>query len=171
MPDRIFLYGVTGSGKTTLAAEIAERTGLPLHRVDDLTWQPGWIPVPVDEQRRRFEAICTGERWVLDTAYSSWRDVPMARAQLIVALDYSRWVSLSRLLRRTLMRVVDHRAICNGNHETLRQAVSRDSIVLWHFRTFTHKRALMRSWARDPTAPDVALLSSPRATRAWLAQL
>lgn len=171
MPDRIFLYGVTGSGKTTLAAEIAARTGLPWHSVDDLTWQPGWIPVPVEEQRRRFETICADERWILDTAYSSWLDVPLSRVQLIVALDYPRWVSLRRLLRRTLLRVVDHRDICNGNHESVRQAFSNDSIVLWHFRTFARKRALMRSWAREPAPPDVVLLRSPRATRAWLAQL
>ncbi len=171
MPDRIFIYGVTGSGKTTLAAEIAQRTGLPWHSVDDLTWCPGWEQVPVEEQRRRFEAICAGERWVLDTAYSSWLDVPMARAQLIVALDYPRWVSLGRLLRRTLARVMDHRAICNGNHESFRQAFSSDSIVLWHFRSFARKRVLMRSWAREPAGPDVVRLTSPRATRAWLAQL
>jgi adenylate kinase family enzyme len=51
------VYGVTGSGKTTLAAQIAERTGLPWHSVDDLTWEPGWVEVPVQEQRRRIEAI------------------------------------------------------------------------------------------------------------------
>jgi len=169
--DRILVYGVTGSGKTTLAAEIAERTGLPWYAVDDLTWQPGWTPVPVEEQRQRFTAICAGERWVLDTAYSSWVDVPMARVQLIVALDYPRWVSLGRLLRRTLMRVVDQRAVCNGNHESLRQTFSSDSIVLWHFRTFARKRAQMRSWARDPAGPEVVTLTSPRATREWLARL
>jgi hypothetical protein len=37
---------VTGSGKTTLARQISERTGLPWHPVNDLTWQPGWVAVP-----------------------------------------------------------------------------------------------------------------------------
>jgi adenylate kinase family enzyme len=36
--DRVLIYGVTGSGKTTLAQKVADRTGLPFHSVDDLTW-------------------------------------------------------------------------------------------------------------------------------------
>jgi len=71
---RILVYGVTGSGKTTLAERISQATGIRWHSVDDLTWEPGWVEVPADEQRRRIEAICAGPEWILDTAYASgWR--------------------------------------------------------------------------------------------------
>jgi adenylate kinase family enzyme len=169
--DRILIYGVTGSGKSTLAAEVAERTGLPWHPVDDLTWEPGWVAVPGDVQRERLAAICAGEQWVLDSAYSSWIDLVMARAELIVALDYPRWRSLSRLVRRTLRRNLDHRPICNGNTESLRQTFSRDSIIVWHFRSFAAKRDRMRAWAADPPGPGVVRLTSPAAARRWLASL
>jgi adenylate kinase family enzyme len=169
--DRILIYGVTGSGKTTLARQVAERTGLPFHSVDDLTWEAGWLIVPADEQRRRIAAVCAGEQWVLDSAYSKWLDVPLARVELIVALDYPRWVSLSRLVRRTLMRNLDHKPICNGNVETLRQTFSRDSIIAWHFQSFAHKRERMRAWVTDPPGADVVRLTSPRAARRWLATL
>jgi adenylate kinase family enzyme len=167
--DRVLIYGVTGSGKTTLAAKVATATGLPWHSVDDLTWEPGWIGVPAGEQRRRIQAICASERWILDTAYGSWLDLPLARVQLIVALDYPRWRSLARLIRRTVRRAIDHRQICNGNTESFRQAFSRDSIVVWHFRSFARKRQRIRSWAADPSGPQVIRLTSPRATRHWLA--
>jgi len=74
--DRVLIYGVTGSGKTTMARKVAERTALPWHSLDDLTWEPGWVAVPAAEQRRRVEAICAGERWILDSAYGKWIDVP-----------------------------------------------------------------------------------------------
>jgi adenylate kinase family enzyme len=169
--DRVLIYGVTGSGKSTLAAALAERTGLPWHSVDDLTWEPGWNAVSEEEQRRRFEAICAQDRWILDTAYGSWRDVPLARVELIVALDYPRWLSLARLIRRTLARAVDHRLICNGNTESFRQLFSRDSIIIWHFRSFDRKRARMRRWDADPSGPAVVRLTTPGATRRWLAGL
>jgi adenylate kinase family enzyme len=169
--DRVLIYGVTGSGKTTLARQAAERTGLPWHSVDDLTWQPGWVGVPPEEQRRRIAAICAGERWILDAGYSRWIDVVLPRVDLIVALDYPRWRSLARLTRRSLARAMYRRTICNGNTETFRRMLSRDSILVWHFRTFARKRAQMRAWAADPAGPAVVRLASPAATRRWLAGL
>lgn len=169
--DRILVYGVTGSGKTTMAQQIAARTGLPWHAVDELTWEPGWVAVPADEQRRRIGVIGAGERWILDSAYGSWLEVPMARVQLIVALDYPRWRSLGRLIWRTMRRALDREPICNGNTETLRQAFSRDSIIVWHFQSFARKRDRMRTWAADQSAPDVVRLTSPAAARRWLASL
>lgn len=171
MAQRILLYGVTGSGKSELAARISAATGIPWHSVDELTWEPGWVPVPAEEQRRRFETICAGERWILDTAYSGWRDVALARAELIVALDYPRLLSLARLLRRTLARVLDGRPICNGNRETWRTALSRESIVAWHFRTFAGKRMQIRTWQADPPVPELVRLTSPQEANGWLATL
>ncbi|MGH3585742.1 MAG: adenylate kinase [Pseudonocardia sp.] len=166
--SRILIYGVTGSGKTTLARRMGESTGLPWHSVDDLTWEPGWVAVPFDEQRRRIEEICAGEEWILDTAYGAWREIPLDRAQLIVALDYPRLLSLSRLVRRTLARLVDQRTICNGNRETVRTLFARDSIVVWHFRSFRRKRARMRAWSSTPDGPAVHRFTSPRQLEDWL---
>lgn len=168
---RILVYGVTGSGKTTLAGRLAAATGLPMYAVDDITWRPGWVQVPEDEQRAQIEQICSGDEWILDSAYSTWIDVPLARVQLIVGLDYPRWLSLGRLLRRTVARNLDKRPICNGNVETLRTTFSRESILLWHFRSFANKRRRMRSWTSDPAGPPLRLFSHPRSTDAWLASL
>jgi adenylate kinase family enzyme len=167
-PSRIIVYGVTGSGKSTLAPQIAERTGLPLHSVDDLMWLPGWVEVAPDEQRRLITAICAGDRWVIDSAYGKWVDVPLARADLVVGLDYPRWLSLTRLMRRTFLRATFKPRVCNGNTETWRQVLSRDSIISWHFRSFERKRSRIRAWEADPAKPPVVRLTSARATRRWL---
>ena len=91
LPDRIMVYGVTGSGKTTMARRLHEIVAIPWQEVDQLTWEPGWVVVPKDTQRARIEEICARDRWILDTAYGNWIDVPLSRVQLIVALDYPRW--------------------------------------------------------------------------------
>ena len=169
---RILVYGVTGSGKSTLAEQISVATGIPWHAVDEQTWRPGWTEVPTDEQRRTIQAICAEPTWILDTAYGKWSDVPLSRAEVVVALDYPRWFSLLRLVRRTLSRLVRRTPVCNGNYETWRRATSpRDSIVGWHFRSFGRKRSRIRAWAADPAGPAVLVLRSRRATRIFLAQL
>ncbi|MGW4519628.1 adenylate kinase [Amycolatopsis sp. NPDC004378] len=170
-PDRIVVYGVTGSGKSTLAARIARHTGLPYVSADDLTWLPGWVQVPDEEQRRRIAEVCAGDRWVLDAAYTRWRDVVLPRAQLIVGLDYPRWLSLGRLVRRTAVRSLTRERICNGNVESFRQMFSADSIIRWHFTSFARKRATIRTWAAEPPGPAVVRLTSVRETHRWLATL
>ncbi|MEV4145046.1 adenylate kinase [Amycolatopsis sp. NPDC049691] len=170
-PERIVVYGVTGSGKSTLAARIAERAGLPYVSADDVGWQPGWVPTPDDEQRRRIAEVCAGERWVLDAVYGKWRDIVLPRTQLIVGLDYPRWLSLGRLVRRTVVRSVTRERICNGNVESFRQMFSADSIIRWHFVSFARKRATIRAWAAASPGPEVVRLTSPRETRRWLATL
>jgi adenylate kinase family enzyme len=169
---RILVYGVTGSGKSTLAEQISKATGVPWHAVDDLTWRPGWTEVPAEEQRRAIGAICAEPEWILDHAYGKWLELPLGRVEVIVALDYPRWFSLQRLVRRTVSRLAHGTEVCNGNRETLRRAISpKDSIVAWHFRSFTRKRDRIREWADDPAGPAVLVLRSARATRNWLAQL
>ena len=170
-PQRILVYGVTGAGKTTLARALARRLDLPLIERDELIWDPGWQEVETAEMRRRFGEIAGRDSWVIDGAGRRFQDLLLPRAELVVCLDYPRWVSLSRLLRRTALRVITCEVVCNGNRESLRQVLSRDSIVVWHWRTFRSNRDRMRAWAADPSGPRVVLLRSPRETRRWLGSL
>lgn len=168
---RVVLYGVTGSGKSTAATAIAERTGLPLVLADDLCWRPGWVPVPEEEQRRLVAGIVRRETWVLDTAYGAWADLVLPRADLVVGLDYPRWFSLQRLLRRSLRRAIDQRPVCNGNTESWRQLFGSESIIRWHFRSFARKRSRLREWAAAPDGPPVLVFRRARDLEAWLLTL
>jgi adenylate kinase family enzyme len=172
LPKRILVYGVTGSGKTTLARRIAGIIGLPSHSIDDeVGWLPGWVERPREEQRQIVSQIVAGEAWVLDTAYGHWRDLVLPRTELIIGLDYPRRVSLSWLVRRTVRRAISGEDACNGNVETLRTMFSPDSILVWHFRSFARKRTQLAAWEVDPAAPPVVRLGSPRETERWLALL
>lgn len=171
-PRRILVYGVTGSGKTTLAGRIAAATGLPWHSVDDeVGWLPGWVERPAQDQRRLVARLVAQPQWVLDSAYGKWLDLVLPRTELVVALDYPRWLSLARLLRRTVRRAVTREQVCNGNTESWREVLSRDSILAWHFRSYARKRARIQAWQRDPGAPQLVRLRSPGQTERWLAGL
>jgi adenylate kinase family enzyme len=169
---RILVYGVTGSGKSTLAARVGQRLGLPYHAIDDMTWEPGWVPVGDQEQRDRVRALCAGDAWVIDSAYGKWIDVVLPRVDLIVALDFPRWLSFGRLLRRTLIHIVRRTPTCNGNFETWRNAfLDRESILAWHFRSFKRKQRRMRAWHAHPEFPEVLLMRRPSDVERWLGGL
>jgi adenylate kinase family enzyme len=68
------VYGVTGSGKSTLARELARLHHVPLVLADELAWQPGWVQLPLAEQRELFSELAAGDEWVFDTAYGAWLD-------------------------------------------------------------------------------------------------
>lgn len=171
-PSRVLFYGVTGSGKSSAARAYAQATGLPEFSADDdIGWLPGWQQRTVEEQRDIAAAIAAQDRWVLDSAYGVWRDVVLPRAELVVGLDYPRWLSLARLVRRSLRRSLTREPVCNGNHETLARLFIEDSIIRWHFRSFTRKRQVMRGLQADPGMPPTILFSHPRQLDAWLAQL
>ncbi|MCW2759358.1 MAG: hypothetical protein JWO46_3104 [Nocardioidaceae bacterium] len=165
------ILGVTGSGKSSLATRVGELLGVPAVATDDIYWQPGWVKAPVEERARRYAALAAGDAWVVDGLPGSGRDVLLSRADLVVGLDYPRWVSLGRLLRRTARRLVTRETFCNGNTERLRETLSRDSIVAWHFRSYAERRADIAALEADPAAPPVVRLTSQRATDDWLRAL
>lgn len=170
--QRVLLYGVTGAGKSTAAGLLAPRLGLPVHLADEeVGWLPGWVMREVGEQRELAAGVVAGDRWVLDTAYGPWRDLVLPRAQVLVALDYPRWLSLARLVRRTATGWVTRQEVCNGNVETLRTILSRDSILLWHARSYRPKTDRIRAWERAPDGIPVLRLTHPRALTKLLATL
>lgn len=164
---RILIYGVTGSGKTTLARQLSEATGIPWHSVDDLTFEPGWRQVPDEIQRQRIVSIVQGDEWILDTAYGKWIDVPLSRVELVLGLDYPRLFSFSRLLKRAIRRAIDKQPVCNGNVESWRNMFSRDSILLWHFKSFRRKQERMRDWCAKQSPPTI-LFKRAHETENWL---
>jgi adenylate kinase family enzyme len=167
---RILVYGVCGSGKSTMARRISEITGIPWTSVDDMAWLPNWVPADDDWQVEQITLICAGDEWILDTAYGKWIDIPLEKADLIVALDYPRWFSFWRLLKRTVSRIRTRESICNGNVETWSKACDADSILLWHMKSWKRKRQRIRVWQKDPSKRVIAFTTA-READLWLESL
>lgn len=171
-PSRVLFYGVTGSGKSSAARAYAARTGLPEYSADDdIGWLPGWEQPSTETQRETAARIAGQDQWVLDSAYGVWRDLVVPRAELIVGLDYPRWLSLLRLVRRSVRRVLARENVCNGNRETFRRLFAKDSIIAWHFRSFTRKRRVMRELQGSSGPSEVIIFRRPRELEAWLREL
>jgi adenylate kinase family enzyme len=130
---RVVVVGTSGSGKTTFAAALAARLGVPCVELDALHWGPGWTPAPSDTFRARVVAATAGPAWVVDGNYSTLRELTWGRADTLVWLDYALPVVVTRLVRRTLTRMWRREELWGtGNRETWRNVFfARDSLLRW----------------------------------------
>lgn len=174
---RIVIIGATGSGKTTFARDVAARGGHAFYDLDDFHWLPGWQWRDRDEFVRLAADMAAGDTWVVSGNYSLVRPQVWSRATMIVWLDYPFLLVFWRLLRRSLRRLVDKRPICNGNTENLRQFLSKDSIMVWLFKSYgKHKKQYAEIFSGGGEAglyPQAVYirLTSPDAAAKWLQTL
>jgi adenylate kinase family enzyme len=171
--QRINVVGTSCSGKTTLARNLARRLGIPHVELDSYSWASGWTEVEPEMMRDRVRIAIAGPTWVVDGNYQRVRDLVWERADLIVVLDYSLPVILSRYVRRTTRRVVTRERLWNtDNVERLgMHLLQRDGLLWWILKTYRRRR---REYPELLAArPDLAsiTLRSPRATEAWLASI
>jgi energy-coupling factor transporter ATP-binding protein EcfA2 len=173
--QRILILGRTGSGKTTLARELAAGIGVPHVELDALYFGPDFSTVPLSVLRERTSAAIAGDRWVTDGNKSAVRDLVWPRADTVIWLDYPLVVSLWRLGRRALWRTSVLKAQAaerDGKAGLPRQVLSAAKGVLTALRSHKgQRREYPRMFAKQENQHlAVVRLRSPRATRAWLAR-
>ena len=98
---RILIIGCSGAGKTTLALALGQRLGLPVHHLDQLWWQPGWVHDTRDNFDRQLAELLRSDSWVIDGDYSRTVGERLRYADTVIWLDYQRLRCLGRVLRRT----------------------------------------------------------------------
>ena len=101
--QRIVVMGPPGSGKSTLARHLGEQHGVPVFHLDQAFWQPGWNRTPADRFRSEVERIAGLPAWVTDGNYTDAIKPRLAAADAVIYLDVPSWLSVLRLLRRTLV--------------------------------------------------------------------
>jgi len=171
--ERILVLGRTGSGKTTLARELAAALGVPHVELDALYFGPDLSTVPLPVLRERTAAAIAGERWVTDGNKRAVRDLVWPRADTVIWLDYPLSVSLWRLARRARTRTSTVRAEAARTGRSggvPRQLLAAAKGVLTALESHRGQR---REYPRLFAQPEnrhlaVARLRSPRAARLWL---
>ncbi len=98
--QRILVIGPCGAGKSTLATDVGARLALPVHHIDQLNWQPGWVESSKNDLRQRLLTIVAGDRWLIDGNYGGTLDVRLDRADTVIYLDFPIWLCAVRVLRR-----------------------------------------------------------------------
>ena len=166
MGRKISVIGSCCSGKTTLAAQLAQRLGVPHVELDALHHGPNWREATADELRAKVEeTLAKVDGWVVDGNYmGKLGTYVIDRADMIVWLDLPLRMLLRRIWRRTHARRRDRVQLWHeGNYETWRG--------WWLLTTYTirthHRRR--RYWPPRFEGKNVVRLRSPADANAWLA--
>jgi adenylate kinase family enzyme len=169
---RINVVGTSSVGKTTLAATLASRLGVPHVELDALHWESNWTAAPDDVLRDRVRHALSGDGWVADGNYAKVRDLIWDRAEAVVWLDLPLRTILWRYVARTIRRVAGREELWGGNRERLSTHLfSRDSLLWWILTTYRRRR---REYPQLLAArPDLVAihLRSARAADRWLAEM
>ena len=160
--QRVVVLGMGGAGKSVLARRLGAAWALRVLHLDAVFWGPGWRPTPPEVWPDVVAGLASGERWVIEGAYSEVVEVALPRAQLAVFLDLPRRVTLPRLLRRPLRRRDRNRGDLPRG---LGHVVDRDNLSwAWHWPA---RERLAVVAALDAFPGDVVVLGSRRAVRRW----
>jgi len=133
---RIRVMGCSSSGKSTLAANIAEARGVRYIEGDELMWLPGWRLRDPEEVRAMLHTATSEDAWTLA---GNTRDAyALSRTELIIFLHLSFWMTMRRGIVRTFRRCWYHEMCCNGNFETFSFVLGNiftESIPAWIWKT------------------------------------
>lgn len=170
--QRIACIGSTTSGKTTMAARLADLLDLTAVDLDALLWEPGWREAHVDVFRDRIQHALAGDRWVTSGNYiGNAQDLIWTRADTVVYLD----MPIPLLVWRVLTRSWGRRNVVLWGTNTEKfwphlKVWSRDSLIYFALTTTHRRRRQFEAWQIDPRWAHIRFhhLRSPREVTRFL---
>ncbi|WP_326551018.1 adenylate kinase [Micromonospora sp. NBC_01813] len=150
---KVSVVGGPGSGKSTMAAELAGRLGVPHVELDGLFHQPGWQPAAADDFQASVADAIAGDGWVIDGNYSAVQETIWQHADTVIWYDLPRRQVMRQVIWRTLRRMAYRVELWNGNRERWSNLFSRDpenSIIVWAWQKHPYYRRRYRAAMVDP---------------------
>lgn len=175
---RIAVVGTSGAGKSYVARTLADKLGVPYICNDSIIWRPNWTPTPRDQRPALFAASMAGDAWTFDGNFGSLKDPEdlhiLQRIDTLVWLDLPRYLAHWQLFKRTVRRAWTQEPLWHDNRESFRLSfASRDSILLWAWRTHRHYHHVYVRLLADPRSAHVTRirLRTRSDVNRWLASI
>ena len=100
--ERMMIIGCGGAGKSTLARQLGEKTGLPVVHLDRLFWHPGWVESTKEEIDKKIMEAMAEPRWIMDGNYNRTLPKRLEYCDTVIFLDFSTAACLLGVVKRVL---------------------------------------------------------------------
>ena len=97
---KAIVIGCPGSGKTTFAEKLRDKTGLPLYYLDAIWHKPDRTHISREEYDARLSEIFATERWIIDGNYSRTIERRMIECDTVFLFDLPTEVCLDGAISR-----------------------------------------------------------------------
>lgn len=103
MTMKIAVIGNAGSGKSTLALSLHKSLNLPLYHLDQYYWKAGWKESDYSEFEKIHNQLCDQNQWIIDGMNTKILDYRIQSSDIVVFLDFNRYLCLTRVIRRAII--------------------------------------------------------------------
>ncbi len=86
---KISIIGGSGTGKTTLADNLAGELGLPVYHLDGLNYSENWKENNKDKRDKIILEKIAQPQWIMDGTYTSTLERRLQASDFIIYLDYT----------------------------------------------------------------------------------
>jgi adenylate kinase family enzyme len=112
--SRVVIIGNSGSGKSRLAQELAQRVGAPAIDLDHIYWQDSYGIKRDEAAAKRMVADAAAEsKWIIEGVYGWLAELALPRATSLI------WLDLPWTICREGLSARGRRAASEGDHAAL----------------------------------------------------
>ncbi len=164
---RVIVIGCPGSGKTTLAKALADKTGLPLIHLDKIQWQGDWQCIRGEDFDRILVEEMKRPQWIIDGNYNRTIKMRLSYCDTVIYLDYPTRVSFFGAMKRVIKNYGRVREDMGGNCKE-----KFDPAFFWFIATFNMKnRKKYHRMLRDCGEKNIVILKSRRDADKFIANI
>ena len=122
LPEKIYIVGTMGSGKTYLAKKLSKELDISHYDLDDLYWKRKYdLKNSEPNKKSNLEKILKNKSWIIEGVYTDWVDQAVKETDMLIWLDTHKNISSWRIFKRYIKR--------NNSNESLKDVFNLIKIV------------------------------------------
>lgn len=164
---KIMIIGSCGAGKSTLAQQLHQKTGIKLIHLDQEYFYPNWQEPTTENWSKTVQQLIQNEDWIIDGNYGGTMDMRLNVADKIIFLDRSRWLCLFRVIKRIILNYGKSRSDCA---EGCKERFDWKFLVYtFHFNDIKRPKIFERL-SKLPLTKEIIILKSNKEVKEFLQQ-